>query len=200
MMAMAACGGDASAGDDDAPPPPSRWIGAPASDGRLQIRLELDDAVEIDRLPTRRLRLHFENLTDAPLRIYMPQSEAFRSGISSIRMWSPSEEPLFLPEPRPHGYVITEHDFPLLGPRESRTETQAFTIDLFTRGGAARRPGFEPGRVVRVVWAYQNSIQRWEGGRPTFDGPTNELFGGGPIPHIWTGMLEVSGEWTVPAR
>lgn len=51
---------------------------------------------------------------------------------------------------------------------------------------------------MRVSYTYENTVTRWEGGIRTVDGPTQAVFGGGPIPHIWTGKLTVDANWTLP--
>lgn len=174
---------------------------AAASDSRLQVQLEITDEVKMDRIPMRTARLHFRNLTAEPLRIYLPTPDAFRWGISGIVMRAPSGTTLLIPEPRPHGYVVTENDFPLLAPGEKKTFTQTFSLDPMKPGAGTateRLPGFEAGAKVALRWTYENSIRRWEAGVQTLDGPTKALFDGGDIPHIWTGKLSVETSWTVP--
>lgn len=149
----------------------------------------------------RTARLHFRNLSREPLRFYLPQAEAFRAMISDVILKPAHGTALWVPEPRPHGYVITEIDFPLLAPGESRTVTQKFTLDPMLPGRGTttrRRPGFEAGKQVSVTWVYQNKVTRWQGGLQTLDGPTRTLFEGKPIPHIWTGKLSTKLVWTVP--
>jgi len=171
-----------------------------ASDDRLEISMRILPDVRMERVPTRTLELRFRNLTDGPLRIYLPRGEAFRANISTVVLSTEAGAFLSIPEPRPHGYVVGEEDFPLIEPGETLTATQSFTLDPFARGGGAtaRRPGFEEGTAVSVRWTYRNSIRRWEGGAPTLDGRTKQLFGGEDIPHIWTGELAVRTRWTVP--
>jgi len=149
-----------------------------ATDGRLAIRLELSREQAI---------LRFESRSDAPLRIYLPASAPFRGGISTVRITVEDGRALFFPEPRPHGYVVGEDSFPLLAPGERFEAAQPLALD-----------GVEPGRKVTVDWTYENRITRWPGGRPTMDGPTRELFGGGDIPHIWTGRLALTRSWMLP--
>jgi hypothetical protein len=173
----------------------------PVSDGRLEIRLEIRPDVVVDRIPMRTAALHFRNVGSEPLRIYLPVSDAFRFNISTITLSPSSGPPLIVPEPRPHGYVVTEADFHLLQPNEFRAFTQQFTIDPFAPGGGTathRRAGFESGNTVQVRWTYENSIQSWQGGTKTLDGPTKQLFDGGNIPYIWTGSLTATQSWTVP--
>lgn len=173
----------------------------PVGDGRLEIRLEIRPDVVVDRIPMRTANLHFRNVSAEPLRIYLPVSDAFRFSISTITLSPASGPPLTVPTPRPHGYVVTEADFHLLQPNESRNFAQQFTIDPFAPGGglkSVRRTGFESGSSVQVRWTYENSIERWQGGSQTLDGPTKRLFDGGDIPYIWTGSLTVAQGWTVP--
>ena len=171
------------------------------SDGRLEIQLEIQEGSVLDRVPMRTAVLRFKNASDKPLRLYLPQSEAFRANISSLILAPEGAPPLFVPEPRPHGYVVTEKDFPLLKPGEGRAFTQRFTIDPFARGGRTeRRAGFEPGKKVPVSWTYENAIRQWKGGQRTLDGPTGELFGGKEIPFIWTGKLTAKASWTAPPK
>lgn len=178
------------------PPDAAAWTG----DGRLEIRADIDPQVTMDRIPMRSIRLHFRNATDAPLRLYLPP-DPFRFNISSVVFAPEGAPPLLVPEPRPHGYMITEKDFLLLAPREERVVTQSFSIDPMVPGPGtrtARRPGFEEGRRVPVRWTYENRITSWPGGVATFDGVTKPLFGGGPVPHLWTGEIRAQFTWTVP--
>ena len=173
----------------------------PAADAHLAIELEIRPAVVMDRVPTRTASLGFRNIGSEPVRVYLPNGETFRAGISTLSFTPEGAPPLFVPNPHGHGYVVTEADFHLLAPGESRSFPQRFTIDPFPpRGSLAptRLPGFEPGRPIRVRWTYRNQIRRWEGGRQTFDGPTKALFGGADIPHIWTGELSAELAWTAP--
>jgi hypothetical protein len=79
--------------------------------------------------------------------------------------------------------------------------TQSFSLDPMKPGpgtATGRLAGFESGSRVSVRWTYENSIQRWQGGQMTLDGPTKSLFDGGDIPYIWTGKLQLETAWTVP--
>ena len=174
-------------------------LSEPASDERLEIQIEIQPGATPDPVPMRTAVLHFRNRSSEPLRIYLPRGEMFRAGISSL-LFSPEKAPLLLvPEPHPHGVVITEEDFPLLGPGESRAFTQSFTIDPVARGGAgtARLEGFAAGSEIAVRWIYENQIDQWQGGAQTLDGPTRSLFGGEKIPHIWKGKLTAQMRWRV---
>jgi hypothetical protein len=172
----------------------------PAKDERLEIRLTIEPGVETDRVPMHVAELHFRNVSDEQVRIYLPVPEAFRFGLSSIVFRPEGQPPLAVPEPRPHGYVVTDKDFHLLEPGQSKAFEQRFTIDPMARGTRAtkRRPGFELGAGVPVRWVYENKIRSWVGGKRSVDGPTRTLFDGGVIPGIWKGRLAVSGTWTVP--
>jgi len=171
-----------------------------ASDKGLAVWFEIVPGVRMDRIPIRTVMLHFNNTSKAPIRIYLPQSEPFRANISSL-LFRASGETFFHPEPRPHGYVVTEIDFPLLAPGEEKSFAQTFSLDsmAFGAGSAiARLKGFESGKSVKIAWTYSNAIKRWAGGAQTLDGSTKALFDGKDIPHIWTGNLSVETTWTAP--
>ena len=166
----------------------------------LSLSFEIRPEVRMDRVPLRTVALRFRNTSNAPIRIYLPRSEPFRAGLSTI-FFSAGGAQFSEPEPRPHGYAITEIDFPLLAPGEEQVFEQTFTLDPMVPGPGtktARRPGFESGVSAKVRWVYENKLVRWPGGAKTLDGPSNTLFGGGDIPHIWTGTLTVESGWVVP--
>ena len=169
------------------------------SDG-LEISFALTPEVRNARIPTRVLVLRFKNVSSHPLRIYMPASEPFRANISTIYLLA-GNALLVFPEPHPHGYVVTEVDFPLLAPGEQKSYEQTFSVEKLVPGSSSvtqREKGFEPGALARVTWAYENEIERWQGGIKTLDGPTKNLFGGKDIPDLWRGKLEVKADWRVP--
>lgn len=174
-------------------------VGAATEAKGLRITLRLTPEVRVDRIPLRVFALEFENVSAEPIRIYMPSSEPFRAGISSIFIVG-SGATLSVPEPRPHGYVVTERDFPLLEPGRHLTFEQTFTLDPMTSGSTQtqRLAGFAPGTQAAIHWTYANTITVWRGNQQTLDGPTQVLFGGGAIPHIWTGQIDVSTQWTIP--
>jgi hypothetical protein len=170
-----------------------------AADKGLEIFFEVKREVHLDRIPMRTVTLHFRNAGKDPLRLYLPE-QAFRANISTLT-FTAGGHAFSEPEPRPHGYVVTEADFPLLTPGEEKTFDQSFTLDPMAPGagtGTVRRQGFGDGASVRVSWTYENALTRWEGGRPTLDGPTRTVFGGQDIPYLWRGRLTVETTWTVP--
>lgn len=217
-LLLAACNGSGAAGSGQATGTDPQRIAAgestpskekpttptlrsqPATDGRLEIELEIKSGSELDRVPMRTAALHFRNVGPEPLSLYLPRAEPFRMNISTLIFAPETGRPLLVPEPRPHGYVVTEEDFHLLEPGKTVEFPQRFTIDPFALGGrgSARLEGFERGRSVDVSWTYENAIRRWEGGKQTMDGLTRELFGGKDVPWIWTGKLQVRLRWTVP--
>ena len=170
-----------------------------ATDKGLEIFFEIRPGVRMDRVPMREAVLHFRNVSTEPVRFYLPRGEAFRAGMSTLRFQS-GDRRFLEPEPQPHGVVIEEADFPLLGPGEEKTFVQSFCLDPMQPGPGtetARRPGFEDGKTVEVSWTYANNIMRWQGGQLTLDGPTKTLFGGEDIPFIRTGALAVQAKWLV---
>lgn len=171
-----------------------------ATDGRLEIRATFARGIKIDRVPMRTIELTFKNVSPSGLRIFLPRPEAFRAGISTIFLSTDGGAPLGIPDPHPHGYVISEADFILLAPGEERVVPQSFTLDpMLPAAGTqtARRPGFETGRTVGVRWTYENTRDTWPGGANTLDGVTKPLFGGQRVLDIWTGKLVAAGSWTV---
>ncbi len=171
------------------------------SDKRLAISFEIQPGVRIDRVPRRTIVLRFRNPSASdPVRIYLPKSEAFRAAVSVLRFRSNKGASFFEPQPRPHGYTVTEADFHLIGPGEEVTFEQTFTLDPMKRGRGVetvRRAGFEDGATVAVSWSYDNEMTRWEGGATTLDGKSKRLFDGKEIPHIWTGKLSTMASWTI---
>jgi hypothetical protein len=136
------------------------------------------------------ITLMFRNTGAEPRRIYLVNSEPFRAMQSTFFLGLPTPGGLSMqPEPRPHGIVVTEADFHELAPGESRSFTQTLRLP------ADLAPG-----TISVRWQYSNQVDRWEGGVQTLDGPTKELFGGGPIPGIWVGKLEVRFDVAVAGK
>ena len=178
----------------------SAGASATAESKGLSLTWEIGPGSVSGHPPMRTVKLRFRNTTAQPMRIALPQFEPFRSHVSDLSFTSATGSRFFEPQPRPHGYVLTELDFPEIAPGEEKVFTQSFTLDPVVPGGAgqARRPGFERGTSVAIVWTYQNSGTSRPGGVPTLDGVTKPLFGGGLIPGIWTGKLEARGIWTIP--
>lgn len=182
----------------DSPNDPVRSI--TAREKGLEVWFEILPGVKLERIPMRTITLHFKNTTSDPIRIYLPQAEAFRANISSIVLTG-GADPLLIPEPRPHGYKVSEADFPLIAPHTEITFTQSFSLDPMTPGSGtstARRKGFEAGTAVKVSWEYENKLVRWPSGAPTLDGPSAALFDGKDIPHLWTGKVSTSASWVAP--
>lgn len=162
------------------PAPVAPWS---ATVGGLQIRL----TGPVERpVPRGELQagLGFRNAGTDPLRLYWLFSAPFRAMQSTLRLMAqPGARFLAVgPEPRPHGYVVTEKDFVLLAPGEEWQTTQ----DLWVPASVA----IHPTDTLVLGWTYQNDVTAWPGGIATLDGPTHNLFGGGPIPYIWTGQLD----------
>jgi hypothetical protein len=127
--------------------------------------------------------LHFKNRGIVDLRVYLVNNGIFRCGQSDLVLSSKETmvpAALFSPDPHPHGYVVTGEDFHLIKPGQEFVCEQALYIDP----GVIREPG-----QYTLEWTYRNDIDVWPGSIQTFDGPTNELFGGEKIPGIWIGQL-----------
>ena len=129
--------------------------------------------------------LKFRNDSDEPIRVYLLESDVFRSFQSrfALRHGRTGDIVSVQPEPLPHGYVVSEDDFPLIAPGTIRTFTQRLDV---------RADVLEAGERYLVEWTYENEIETWVGGAETLDGPTSELFDGARIPYIWTGTLSVA--------
>jgi len=152
-----------------------------ARDDRLEISLTLPAGLTSGASVP--LTLRFRNISSEPVRIYM-LPEAFRALQSLFKVSEADSGKLVFmaPEPRPHGIVVDEKDFPLIPPGEELTFTQSLAL-------ADSRLGDGGSFVLR--WTYQNKVESWSGGAETLDGTTKPLFGGGLIPHIWLGRLDV---------
>lgn len=129
------------------------------------------------------IKLHFRTSGSSPRRIYLLQSESFRAMQSTFWFDQKGGPSNIQPEPRPHGIVVGEQDFPQLPAKGERSFTQTLRLP--------RELG--PGKLD-VEWTYENTIDRWQGGVQTLDGPTQALFGGERIPGIWLGKLSVRFE------
>lgn len=184
-------------------PTTSSWVQANGLEVQLELPKNPVSGVSGDRPRPVEATLRFRNASPQPLRFYLIVSEPFRSFQSRLAVFGEGGGGLITlqPEPRPHGYVVTEKDFHLLGPGEEKTFTQSLYVAHVAPGGRSveRMKGFEQGGAFRVRWTYENSITEWKGGAATLDGPTQSLFGGGPIPHIWTGKVEAEAVLHVEA-
>ena len=140
-------------------------VGAPSGTHKIKDRVELT--------------LRFRNAAKEPVRIYLIISEPFRAFQSSLWAWDRKGGLVSSqPELHPHGYVVTEKDFHLIEPGRELAFQQTLSL-----------AGSAPGGDLVVEWRYSNTVERWEGGVMTLDGPTKPLFGGGRIPCIWTGQI-----------
>jgi hypothetical protein len=197
-MLCAACRAPASATGQAGAAAEAAVRSSRAQDKGLEIFFEIRPGVRTDGT-TRSAVLHFRNVSQAPIRIYLPRDEHFRAGASFLAFRA-GPKAFFEPEPQPHGMVVEEDDFPLVAPGEDKTFEQSFTLDPIPPGvgaATARRPGFENGKAVQVSWTYRNEIVRWAGGAQTLDGPSKTLFEGKDIPYIWTGELSVDASWSI---
>ncbi len=200
--ALAAAPGGCHAGPDEASSlATSRGPGvvraSVAASHGLEVFFEIRPEVVRDGSPMHTIVLHFRNASSQPMRIYVPGAAPFRLGISSLYFESHGQR-FVEPEPQPHGYTVTDVDFPLLSPGEERSFDQPFTLDPMEDGRPTRRPGFEPGAEATVTWVYENRLTRWAGAAETLDGPTRRLFDGGDIPYIWTGRVTAEATWLSP--
>lgn len=149
----------------------------------------LSIAVEVpgNRLPAEKsvhLRLGFRNVTDQPIRIYLVQGDFFRSFQCSFFLQTPNGKGWLGHISPPHGYVVTESDFPLIPPKGESWFDHSLGYDR------AQIKGFEA--QTGLIWTYSNEVEQWAGGVQTMDGPTQALFGGGKIPFIWKGQVTVT--------
>jgi len=162
--------------------------GSAQHDG-LRIAVEVPPGPHLagDRI---RIGLRFENTNDSPRRIFLLHPEIFRLFQSTFYLHTGANPtPIDVqPAPRPHGYMRTERDFPLLLPGAIWQSTQTLTLPA----------SFQVGRA-RVRWEYKNDVERAAGGGQTLDGVMPPLFGGEQIPHIWLGTLTTEFEIQVEA-
>ncbi|HZF49419.1 MAG TPA: hypothetical protein VE093_12260 [Polyangiaceae bacterium] len=184
-------------------PTTSSWVQANGLEVQLEMPAKPVSGVSGGRPSPVAVTLRFRNASQQPLRFYLIEGEPFRSFQSLLLVYEQGSGKLVTaqPDPRPHGYVVTEKDFHLLAPGEEKTFTQSLYVARVARGGPSVEPleGFEKGGAFRVRWKYENSVTQWKGGAMTLDGPTQSLFGGGPIPHIWTGKVEAEAALHVAA-
>jgi hypothetical protein len=172
---------------------PGKTVSAPAFGAAvsgLACALELPASARAGEAVT--ARLHFRNASSARLRIYMLEPEVFRSFQSSLFIRDATGKVVGVPPVSPpHGYLPRESDFPVIAPGETKTFTQALALDDAALAG---------GGSFTVEWTYSNTITEWKGGAQTLDGPTKPLFGGGPIPYIWSGKIVASATLVVEPR
>ena len=114
--------------------------------------------------------------------------EAFRATLSDLNVEGSDGRPVGMsqPTPRPHGYLATEADFPLIAPHATASFSQTLRLD----------PALPPGPIT-VRWRLSNHVVKVPGGIQTLDGPTSPLFGGGDIPGIWIGDLSTWARLTI---
>jgi hypothetical protein len=151
--------------------PPTNAVWSSVVDD-LQGRIEVPEAKPGETID---VKLWFKNTGAQPRRIYLIQNSFFRSFQSTLTL--PKQMPPISP---PHGYVVTEKDFPEIKAGEEVSFAQPYTVEQNT----------PPGEHL-LTWEYSNKIDEWKGGAQTLDGPTKSLFGGGKIPGIWLGELSV---------
>lgn len=155
-----------------APVAKSQWTNA---GGGLELSLE-GPSTPLQPGSSVALTLHFRNASTEPLRVYL-LPEPFRANICTLFVMR-SSGPGFFPPPRGHGHMPTTDDFPLIAPGATLDATQTIEVP-------------HAGEDVEVHWDYENRVTSVAGGVQTLDGVTKPLFGGGPIPHIWTGRATV---------
>jgi hypothetical protein len=151
--------------------------------GGLRVSLEVPAVVA--RQPTTRVpqtitaTLHFENRATKPIRILLVGPEMFRLFNSSLRVWQGNQVVSLQPEPHPHGYLISEKDFFVIAPGESKAFPQTLYVkDRFNMPG-----------MYEVEWMYENTQRKFPGGVQTLDGVTKPLFGGKTVDDLWVGSL-----------
>ena len=190
--ALLACSAQTPPAADIADPPPP--VTAPTTadpdagftdvGGGLAVRLVLPPGPH-NHGSTIELTLEFRNISQDDLRIYLVDPPIFRALQSDLAILAPDGKLLDRqPEPHPHGYVVSERDFPPLAPGVTRRFTQPLFLD-------PKLADASPGDL-QVRWTYRNKIESWAGGTETLDGPTKTLFGGGRIPGIWLGELTLT--------
>lgn len=124
--------------------------------------------------------LRFINVGSQPRTIFLIRSEEFRANQSTFVLErGAGVPPLVQPPPRPHGYVVTQADFHVVKPRAQLAFTQTLRLP----------PDLKIGQYD-VRWIYENTVDHWEGGTVTLDGPTQPVNDGKPIPGIWLGTIE----------
>jgi len=128
------------------------------------------------------LSLVFKNISKYPLRIYLVETEFFRSFQSYFYLLFNGKSKHISNISPPHGYIVTEEDFHLIDSNSEIVFKHTFSIDETKIETDSNE--------IYLNWVYENIISKWEGGITTLDGPTKKLFGGKEIPYIWKGKLE----------
>ncbi len=121
--------------------------------------------------------LVFKNISKHPIRIYLINTEFFRSFQSYFYLLADGKHKFLTEISPPHGYVVTENDFHLIESNSEIIFKQTLLIDSAEIKTDLNKTHLE--------WTYKNKISKWEGGIQTLDGPTNKLFGGKEIPPMW---------------
>lgn len=136
-------------------------------------------------LTTVELGLELRNDGPTERRIYLIGTPTFRAMQSDLEILGPDGRAYDRqPDPHPHGYVVSEADFPAIAPGAIARFTQPLFLDPKL---GANVPG-----DLQVRWTYHNTIESWAGGAQTLDGVTKPLFGGGRIPGIWLGNFSLA--------
>ena len=129
-----------------------------------------------------KMDLVFKNVSNNPIRIYLINTEFFRSFQSYFFLLYNGKVKMLSNISPPHGYVVTESDFHLINSNSEIIFKQTLLID---------EVGLETDiHDFYLQWIYENKISQWEGGIETLDGPTKRLFNGKEIPYIWRGEIE----------
>jgi hypothetical protein len=128
------------------------------------------------------IELVFKNVSSNPIQIYLINNEFFRSFQSYFYLLYNAKFKMLTDISPPHGYVVTESDFHIIGSNSEKIFKQTLKID---------EEGLENDiNKFYLQWIYANNISRWKGGIETFDGPTQSLFGDEEIPYIWLGEIK----------
>lgn len=155
------------------------WMGA---GNGLSIRLDVPPG-PYKVGATLELGLEFRNDGADDRRIYLIHNPVFRALQSDLTIFSGGKFLASQPDPHPHGYVVSERDFPAIPAGTTRRFTQPLVLDAGELGSVGE---------IEVRWTYKNAIESWAGGVRTLDGPTRPLFGGKPIPGIWVGEVKTA--------
>ena len=136
-------------------PNTSSWAQANGLEVKLELPGKPVSGVSGGRPSPAVAKLHFRNASQQPLRFYLIESEPFRSFQSRFAVFGQGEGALITmqPEPRPHGYVVTEKDFHLLGPGEEKIFTPSYSPPGESQfpGSPAGRPMWWPHVIITMV-------------------------------------------------